>query len=72
MSECLHYNVNIQRGKRVIYTKEWFDTGIFFVHELVNAGHLFYLQEIRVQFPTIMVIQTLLSDKVQHGMYGTV
>ena len=52
MSECLHYNVNTKRGKRVVYVKEWFDAGIFFVHQLVNAGHFLIFQEFRVQFPT--------------------
>ena len=32
MSECLHCNVNIKRGKRVVYVKDWFDAGNLFVY----------------------------------------
>ena len=38
MSECVHCNVNIKRGKTVVYVKEWFNAGIVFVHQPVNAG----------------------------------
>ena len=51
MYECLNYNVNI---KRVVYVKEWFDAGIFFVHQLVNAGQVFSFHEVRVQFPNMI------------------
>ena len=77
MSEYVHHSVNIKRGKRVVYVKEWFDAGIFFVHQLVNAGHLFTLREFRVQVPTMVSTNILMykdsinairdkSDKVQN------
>ena len=34
VSECLHYNVNICRGKRVVCIRNWMDCGI------VSLGHL--------------------------------
>ena len=33
--ECLHYNVNICRGKRIVCIRNWMDCGI------VSLGHLF-------------------------------
>ena len=36
MSECIHYNVNIKRGRQVVYVKEWFDADSLFLHQLTK------------------------------------
>ena len=42
-SECVHYNVNICRGKRIIFIRKWIDCGIISVGQLFGPdGYLTY------------------------------
>ena len=62
MFECLHYNVNIKRGKSVVYVKEWFIAGIFFVHATYQCWVFvfFTFQQFRVQFHILVNINLLM------------
>ena len=43
VSECVHYHVNICRGKRVIKKKKWVDCGIVSIGQLLGPnGYLTY------------------------------
>ena len=54
MSECLHYNVNITRDKRVVYVKEWVDAGLLTLRQLVNLdGKYLTFAQFKQQFPMI-------------------
>ena len=51
VSECLHYNVNICRGKRVVCFRNWMDCGIVSLGHLVGPhGYLSY-NEFKAKFP---------------------
>ena len=53
VSECLHYNVNICRGKRVVCIRNWMDCGIVSLgHFLGPHGYLSY-SEFKAQFPNV-------------------
>ena len=53
MSECLYYNVNIRRGKRVVYIRNWMDCGIVSLGHLVGPhGYLSY-NEFKAKFPNV-------------------
>ena len=61
VSECTHYNININVNKRVVYIKDWFNAGIIFVHHLMdnNGNYLTF-----VTFKQLCVIGTI--NKYQH------
>ena len=53
VSECLHYNVNICRGKRVVCIRNWMDCGIVSLGHLVGPhGYLSY-NEFKAKFPNV-------------------
>ena len=53
MSECLHYNVIICRGKRVVCIRNWMDCGIVSLGHLVGPhGYLSY-NEFKAKFPNV-------------------
>ena len=53
VSECLHYNVNIWRGKRVVCISNWMDCGIVSLGHLVGPhGYLSY-NEFKAKFPNV-------------------
>jgi hypothetical protein len=63
--ECIYYNENIKRERKVIFVKEWFDAGIVYVHQLVKAdGSYLSLDEFRTQFPVIVNTSFLLYGGV--------
>ena len=53
VSECLHYNFNICRGKRVVCIRNCMDCGILFLGHLVGShGYLAY-NEFKAKFPNV-------------------
>ena len=53
VSECLHYNVNICRGKRVVCIRNWMDCGIVSLGHLVGPhGYLSY-NEFKAKVPNV-------------------
>ena len=53
VSECLHYNVNICRGKGVVCIRNWMDCGIVSLGHLVGPhGYLSY-NEFKAKFPNV-------------------
>ena len=53
VSECLHYNVTICRGKRVVCIRNWMDWGIVSLGHLVGPhGYLSY-NEFKAKFPNV-------------------
>ena len=53
VSECLHYNVNICRGKRVVCIRNWMDCCIVSLGHLVGPhGYLLY-NEFQAKFPNV-------------------
>ena len=56
MNDCIHYNLNILRDKKVVYLKEWVDTGILFIRHLVNPdGNYMSFCEFKKCYPTIHI-----------------
>ena len=54
MSECIHYNVNITRDKKIVYIKDWIDNDIVLIRQLLgpHSGYL-NLNDFTNQFPHI-------------------
>ena len=53
VSQCLHYNVNICRGKRVVCIRNWMDYGIVSLGHLAGPhGYLSY-NEFKAKFPNV-------------------
>ena len=60
VSECLHYNVNICRGKMVVCIRNWMDCGIVSLGHLVGPhGYLSY-SEFKAKFPNVGTVFLLL------------
>ena len=54
MSECIHYNINIVRDKRIIFIKEWFENDIFFIAHLVDfSGNFPCFDKFKIKFPAV-------------------
>ena len=52
-SECLHYNVNICRGERMIFIRKWIDCGIISFGQLFGPdGYLTY-NEFKAKFHNV-------------------
>ena len=59
VSECLRYNVNICRGKRVVCIRNWMDCGIVSLGHLVGPhGYLskYHIMNSRQNFPMLGLI----------------
>lgn len=55
LGEFIFYNDNILRDKKVLYNKEWVDSGILQIKDVVNDdGRFFTFQEFRVRYPRIV------------------
>ena len=53
VSECLHYSVNICRGKRVVCIRNWMACGTVSLGQLVGPhGYLSYY-EFKAKFPSV-------------------
>ena len=65
MSECIFYNINITRDKKVIFVKEWFEEGILKVNQLVNEkGTFMVFSEFKEKFPNINKTTFLLFEGI--------
>ena len=65
LSECIHYNINITRDKKVIHIKEWCDEGIFKIAQLINAeGKLMTYREFKITYPNIKRTNFLMFEGV--------
>ena len=53
VSECLHYNVNICRGKRVVCIRNWMDCGIVSLGHLVGPHGYISYNEFKAKFPNV-------------------
>ena len=53
VSECLHYNVNICRGKRVVCIRNWMDCGIVSLGHLVRPHRYLPYNEFKAKFPSV-------------------
>jgi hypothetical protein len=55
MAECIHYNVNICRGRNVVFVREWVREGIINIRHLLNErGDDFLLyQEFQTKYPNV-------------------
>ncbi len=54
MSECIHYNVNVTRDKKLVYIKDWIDNGIVLIRQLLGPhGEYLNLNDFTNQFPHI-------------------
>ena len=54
MSECIHYNTNIIRGRRVVYVREWCDYDIFYVKNIINDnGQFMTYNQFLLKYPGI-------------------
>ena len=54
LSECIHYNINVTRDKKVIHIKEWCEQGIIKIGHIVNAeGNLMTFNEFKVKYPCV-------------------
>ena len=54
MSECIHYNVNITRDKKIVYIKDWIDNGIVLIRQLLGPhGEYLNFNDLTNQFPHI-------------------
>ena len=52
-SECVHYNLNICRGKRMIFIRKWIDCGVISVGQLFGPdGYLTY-SEFKAKFHNV-------------------
>ena len=50
-SECLHYNINICRGKKVIYIKNWIESGIVSVGHLLGPNGYLSYEDFKAKYP---------------------
>ena len=55
VSECLHYNVNICRGKRVVCIKNWMDCGIVSLGHFLGPHEYLSYNEFKAKFPGVRV-----------------
>ena len=69
MSECIHYNINITRDKKVIYVKEWCDEGVIKIGQLVNAdGNFMTFDEFRLEYPNVERTNFLIFEGIIKGI----
>ena len=51
--ECLYYNVNIQRGKKVVYIREWDENDIKTVGDLIGSNGFLTFLEFQRKYPNV-------------------
>ena len=57
MSECIHYNVNVTRDKKLVYIKDWIDNGIVLIIQLLGPhGEYLNFNDFTNHFPHIQMI----------------
>ena len=54
-SERLHYNINICRGKKVIYLKNWIESGIVSVGHLLGPNGYLSYEDFKAKYPGAIV-----------------
>lgn len=65
LSECLHHNPNIMRGKKVIYIKEWINEGIIQIAHMTNdLGFFMSYREFQNKYPNIQNTNFLIFEGV--------
>ena len=65
MSECIFYNINIIRDKKVIYVKEWYEEGILKVHQLINGNGTFMtFSEFKEKYPNLNKTNFLMFEGI--------
>ena len=65
LAECIHYNVNILRDRRIVYVKEWFDAGILCIRHLYNGnGDLMNFQEFQLNYPNVRRTNFLMYEGI--------
>lgn len=78
MSECIHYNVNILRDRKVICVKEWINNDILYIRQLFNSNNNKFLTfvEFKEKYPVILKTNFLLYsgviDAIQQYLIKTV
>jgi len=70
LGECIHYNVNVLRDRKVVIVKEWIQNDIVFVHQLFNPNErrFFTFDEFKEQYPEIERTNFLLYSGVVHAI----
>jgi len=65
VAECIHYNVNILRDRKVIFVKEWCDNDILWIRQLVNDnGNFMCFEEFRMRYPHILRTNFLMYEGI--------
>ena len=70
MAECIHYNVNIIRDRRVVFIKEWVQSGILYINQLFNIekGRFLSFAEFRERYPNLQQINFLVYMGIIHAI----
>ena len=69
MADCIHYNINILRDRKVVYVKEWCEAGILWIRHLVNLdGTFMNFQQFRLRYPTIMRTNYLMYEGILNAV----
>jgi len=70
LGECIHYNVNILRDRKVVFVKEWIRNEILYVHQLFNPNErrFYTFDEFEEQYPEIERTNFLLYSGVVHAI----
>ena len=55
VSECLHYNVNIRRGKRVVCIRNWMDCVIVSLGHFLGPHGYLIRKEFKAKFPSVRI-----------------
>jgi hypothetical protein len=65
LAECIHYNINILRDRRIVFVKEWMDAGIIYIIHLINDnGTLMSFQDFQARYPNIMRTNFLMYEGI--------
>jgi len=69
LSECIHYNVNVLRDRRIVFVKEWCDNGIFFIRQMIGAnGNFMSFREFSLQNPNIVRTNYLMYEGILNSI----
>ena len=77
MAECIHFNVNILRDRKVVNVKEWINGNVLYVYQLFNydAKRFLSFDEFKNQHPsftkTNFLMYTGVIRSVQHYLVKT-
>ena len=56
LAECIHYNINIIRDKKVVHLRHWVDNEILYVRQLINQdGKYLHFSEFKNKFPQVRI-----------------